>query len=128
MESTAFLEDQREEKSPTVQPSVEHVYNIDDNSSDRLTFYGLVGLLEVVGFTCLILVIVWTSHYIGGFAWDGSSKEFNWHPLLMVIGLIFLYGNCKFQPIFIYYSHFPELCFTIVILFWNSILMPHTNY
>ncbi|TKS78082.1 Cytochrome b ascorbate-dependent protein 3 [Collichthys lucidus] len=29
----------------------------------------------------------------GGFAWDGSPKQFNWHPVLMVTGLIVLYGN-----------------------------------
>ena len=37
---------------------------------------------------------VWTGHYLGGFA--GSSapdKEFNWHPLLMTVGLIYLYGT-----------------------------------
>ena len=38
---------------------------------------------------------VWMSSlYRGGFAWqDKPQYEFNWHPLLMTIGLIFLYGN-----------------------------------
>jgi hypothetical protein len=37
----------------------------------------------------------------GGFAWgaEDPGKAFNWHPLLMVIGLIFLYGNGKFRYI-----------------------------
>ena len=33
-------------------------------------------------------------HYRKGFAWqDDPSHEFNWHPFLMTIGLVFLYGN-----------------------------------
>jgi len=43
---------------------------------------------------CMIGVLgVWLNSSLGGFAWDGSSKEFNLHPLLMVCGLVFLYGE-----------------------------------
>ncbi|CDQ72958.1 unnamed protein product [Oncorhynchus mykiss] len=31
--------------------------------------------------------------YHGGYAWDGSGQEFNVHPLCMVLGLVFLYGD-----------------------------------
>jgi len=49
---------------------------------------------EVVGISVVVMMSVWTGHYMKGFA--GSSNpdlEFNWHPLLMTISLIYLYGN-----------------------------------
>uniref|UniRef100_A0A4W6CEW0 Lysosomal membrane ascorbate-dependent ferrireductase CYB561A3 n=1 Tax=Lates calcarifer TaxID=8187 RepID=A0A4W6CEW0_LATCA len=32
------------------------------------------------------------SQWRGGFSWDGSALQFNWHPVLMVSGLVVLYG------------------------------------
>ena len=38
----------------------------------------------------------WLVKYNGGFAWESNARlEFSWHPLLMVIGLVFLNGNGK---------------------------------
>lgn len=48
------------------------------------------------GLSSLIVVqmLVWIFHYRGGFAWqDVPALQFNWHPLLMVISLIILYGH-----------------------------------
>lgn len=67
--------------------------SIDNDDSALLNFYLLVGMAEAIGISAIILVIIWMSHYRGGFAWDGSGKEFNYHPVFMVIGLVFLYGN-----------------------------------
>ena len=55
--------------------------------------YVLVWIAEIVGILAVILVIIWMSHFRGGFAWDGSGKEFNYHPVFMVVGMVFLYGN-----------------------------------
>lgn len=39
---------------------------------------------------------IWMGHFRKGFAWsDNPDLEFNWHPLLMTLGLIYLYGNGK---------------------------------
>lgn len=56
-------------------------------------FAWLVGASQVLGVTSVVLTGVWMGHYRGGFAWDGSSQEFNLHPLCMVLGLVFLQGD-----------------------------------
>ncbi|XP_033500272.2 transmembrane ascorbate-dependent reductase CYB561 [Epinephelus lanceolatus] len=53
----------------------------------------LVGASQVLGLAAVVLTGVWMGHYHGGFAWDGSSREFNLHPLCMVLGLVFLHGD-----------------------------------
>ncbi|KAL7378766.1 hypothetical protein ABVT39_018324 [Epinephelus coioides] len=53
----------------------------------------LVGVSQVLGLAAVVLTGVWMGHYHGGFAWDGSSREFNLHPLCMVLGLVFLHGD-----------------------------------
>ena len=57
---------------------------------ERLTFILLVILMKCLGIAILVMVGVWTGHYLGGFAWDGSAKEFNYHPVFMIVSLIFL--------------------------------------
>ena len=50
---------------------------------------------EFLAITSLVLIIYWTSEYYDGFTWDGSGKEFNFHPVFMTLGLVIVYGNCK---------------------------------
>ncbi|XP_029294249.1 transmembrane ascorbate-dependent reductase CYB561 [Cottoperca gobio] len=56
-------------------------------------FAWLVGASQVLGLASVVLTGVWMGHYRGGFAWDGSSYQFNLHPLCMVLGLVFLQGD-----------------------------------
>ncbi|XP_040056937.2 plasma membrane ascorbate-dependent reductase CYBRD1 [Gasterosteus aculeatus] len=44
------------------------------------------------GVASIVFVAVWVSHYGEGVAWDGGMAEFNWHPVLVVSGYIFLQG------------------------------------
>jgi cytochrome b-561 len=54
------------------------------------------GVAQGIGILTAILVTVWADHYRGGFAWRSDvDLEFNWHPVLMTFGMIFLYANCK---------------------------------
>lgn len=46
----------------------------------------------VVGVVSVIFVLTWVLHFKEGLAWDGGLAEFNWHPVLLVIGFIFLQG------------------------------------
>lgn len=60
--------------------------------SSMLTFYLFYLLSLVLGLACVCCVCVWNSRWRGGFDWDSSAQEFNWHPVLMVTGLVVLYG------------------------------------
>ncbi|CAL8267858.1 unnamed protein product [Lota lota] len=44
------------------------------------------------GLISVIFVLIWVLHYREGLAWDGGAAEFNWHPVLIVVGFIFLQG------------------------------------
>ncbi|XP_048341476.1 lysosomal membrane ascorbate-dependent ferrireductase CYB561A3 isoform X2 [Sphaerodactylus townsendi] len=50
-------------------------------------------LLGILGILCVGLTGFWSQHWLGGFAWDGSSEMFNWHPVFMVTGMLVLYGS-----------------------------------
>lgn len=55
-------------------------------------FLVFFSLALAVGFLSIVFVLIWVLHFREGLGWDGGSAEFNWHPLLMVIGFIFLQG------------------------------------
>ncbi|XP_057736544.1 transmembrane ascorbate ferrireductase 1 [Arachis stenosperma] len=52
-------------------------------------------VVHVLGLVAIILVLVWNIHFRGGLAWDADNKNliFNLHPVLMILGLIFLGGE-----------------------------------
>lgn len=59
-------------------------------------FITIFGVAEAVGALTVILVTVWAGHYRDGFTWRSNPDiQFNWHPVLMTLGMIFLYANCK---------------------------------
>ncbi|KAM9850726.1 plasma membrane ascorbate-dependent reductase CYBRD1 [Aulostomus maculatus] len=45
-----------------------------------------------VGLISIVFVLRWVLHFKEGLGWDGGLAEFNWHPLLVVSGFIFLQG------------------------------------
>ena len=59
----------------------------------------------------VVLMGIWTGHFLGGFAWkDDAQHQFNWHPLLMTIALIFLYGNGKIDTRGLFHKRvYPQL-------------------
>lgn len=55
-------------------------------------FYLSCMLLGSLGSLCILFTTYWMQYWRGGFAWDGSVHMFNWHPVLMVSGMVVLYG------------------------------------
>lgn len=57
-----------------------------------MSFYMFYLPLLGLGVACLTCVCYWITQWQGGFAWDGTHQQFNWHPPLMVAGLVVFYG------------------------------------
>ncbi|XP_058161354.1 lysosomal membrane ascorbate-dependent ferrireductase CYB561A3 isoform X4 [Dasypus novemcinctus] len=55
-------------------------------------FYLTCLALGSLGSLCIFFTIYWMQYWRGGFAWDSSIFMFNWHPVLMVAGMVVLYG------------------------------------
>merc|ERR1712241_719465 len=51
--------------------------------------------VSLIGLILVITTIAWVGQFKGGVAFGYTEKgiDFNWHPILMTISLIFLYGN-----------------------------------
>ena len=48
----------------------------------------------------VVLMGIWMGHFRKGFAWsENPDLQFNWHPLLMTLGMIYLYGNGKWNDL-----------------------------
>jgi len=82
----------------TTQESMADTYTrMDENLSIHNTKIFRIFFLvtQVPGVIAMIMMLNWTYSYRGGFAWgaEDPGHAFNWHPLLMVIGMVFLYGN-----------------------------------
>lgn len=55
-------------------------------------FYLSVMALSSLGLMCILFTVYWMRSWHGGFAWDGTQLMFNYHPVLMVAGMVVLYG------------------------------------
>ncbi|XP_037379429.1 uncharacterized protein LOC119255925 isoform X2 [Talpa occidentalis] len=55
-------------------------------------FLGLLVSALLVGFLSVLFTLIWVLHYREGLGWDGTKLEFNWHPVLMVTGFVFIQG------------------------------------
>jgi cytochrome b-561 len=74
----------------------DEIMNSFESRRSFVFFTFLTILTQIVGLIMVILVGVWMGNYRGGFAWNSNpSIQFNYHPLFMTIGLIFLYGDGK---------------------------------
>ncbi|KAM8710538.1 hypothetical protein ACLKA7_017197 [Drosophila subpalustris] len=59
-----------------------------------INFKVLYVVTQLCGLTMIVLVGTWVGQHLGGLGGSANPKlEFNWHPLFMTIGFIYLYGN-----------------------------------
>ena len=63
----------------------------------KRTFQRLYWITQVVGWAMVALLFGIIFRYLGGLGWTDLGLKFHWHPLLMVFGMIFLYGNCEWS-------------------------------
>ena len=72
---------------------------MDEVEQDTRGFVQVYGVAQAAGFVAVVLTGVWMGHFRGGFAWASNpAVQFNWHPLLMVLSMVYLYGNGKSEP------------------------------
>lgn len=65
-------------------------------SPTKTLFQRLYWTAQIFGVLAVGLIIGIIFRYQGGVAWNSDvGLKFHWHPILMVLGLIFLYGNCE---------------------------------
>ena len=79
----------------------------------------LYGVTAGLSTLVLVLLLVWTFEFRGGCAWqDYPAIQFNWHPILMVVSLVILYGHGK--PFPHHHLHHPLSPYHLNIQIANS--------
>lgn len=67
---------------------------IGSTSRNLVNFRLFYIISQLIGIVIVILMICWIGIHLDGLSWTSNPKvQFNWHPLLMTLGMIFLYGN-----------------------------------
>lgn len=69
--------------------------HLDRETASPVLFIVSVLAIQILGIVAMVLTGIWMHHYLGGFGWDGTRLEFDYHPLCMVISLVFLYSEGK---------------------------------
>lgn len=63
-------------------------------SANWCIFGWLLGLAQLLLHGAVGLVLFWVVYYRDGFGWRDQPKlEFNYHPVLMITGFVYLSGN-----------------------------------
>ena len=94
--------------------------HLDRDVGSPVVFIISVGAIQILGILAMILTGIWMGKYLGGFAWDGSGLEFNYHPLCMVISMVFLYSEGKTTII-------VSSCFSVVQYTSNYLFISRTK-
>ena len=75
------------------------------NESEMKWMPLLYGVTAGLSSLVIVLMLVWIFHFRDGFAWqEYPAVQFNWHPILMVVSLIVLYGHGS-SPLILFIRH-----------------------
>jgi len=68
---------------------------MDFSIHNRRLFLGCFLAVDILGLLLFALTVYWVEQHKGGLVWGTTPLgiAFNWHPVLMTLSLIFLYGN-----------------------------------
>lgn len=97
----------------------------------------LYGLTSGIGGVLVILVFTWIIQFRNGFGWTNPALEFNWHPMLMILGLIFIYSqsmlvyrsgrNTKKKALKLWHAFLHALAFILSVIALKAAFDSH-NY
>jgi len=70
--------------------------NIDFDPKKKVFFNVLVALTICTGLAILVLLLLWTLKFTGGYDWFDVDHRFSYHPMLMVTSLVVITGFSKY--------------------------------
>ena len=59
----------------------------------RAQFNLLFIVLQIIGLLMILSVLFWIMNYLGGFGWSDTLVRFNFHPICMILGMVYQAGN-----------------------------------
>lgn len=71
---------------------------MDQTGQGRFVNFRLIYFVtQLIGIATIILIVSWVGIHLNGLGWNYEKPMiiFNWHPVMMTIGMVFLYGNCE---------------------------------
>merc|ERR1712037_438740 len=92
--ATEEIEGEVEERRRIFRPRIHHNSIMELSIHNRRLFFICLAVIEAFGISAVILTVHWVINIKGGVTYvENMGIPFNWHPILMTISLIFLYGN-----------------------------------
>ncbi|XP_025204829.1 cytochrome b561-like isoform X2 [Melanaphis sacchari] len=89
---TPELENNRIEEAVTLNNMTEPNHNTQPKDISH-AYSSLYTICQIVGLLLVFSVFYWILNFRGGFGFSDAKIIFNWHPLLMTIGFIYLFAN-----------------------------------
>merc|ERR1711920_1056593 len=92
--ATEETEEAEEKRRKVFRPRLNRNSIMELSIHNRRLFFICLAVVEAFGILAVILTIHWAINIKGGVTYvENMGIPFNWHPILMTISLIFLYGN-----------------------------------